>query len=306
MVVQMIERMARCAHLPTIHEEAIWAICTYLEEHRLQETRVTTHMLPATWWVGVIAQQARNQAPDDRENPAHDETLVGVIDVSSSRVLTLRVGASQAVTDLCSLALYDALMTTREPHPQGAGGLTWHVPNCLVTPGLAPLEWTISCASLGVKIEQSASRAPYIEEVRQLWTDLPSRRNVTGVQWAVFFDSALNRVYGNSPLRAREQADHRFRHLTGYRRDPASLVPALRELLPKFEAVISQEGEVLSDSLHYVDELLPYFSGERITLRRSEETEAVIWVSLDGEIITQAIARELVRRDGSYRRHRVT
>jgi hypothetical protein len=141
-------------------------------------------------------------------------------------------------------------------------------------------------------------------DLQQLWADLRTRLAVAPARWAVVFESALNRAYGTSPLRTREEADHRFGRLTGYRRDPASLVPALRALLPLREAEILQEGEVLYDGLHYADDLLSHFAGSRVAVRRSEHTEAVIWVYLDGEILCQAMARELARRDGSYRSHR--
>jgi hypothetical protein len=58
---------------------------------------------------------------------------------------------------------------------------------------------------------------------------------------------------------------------------------------------------VAFDGLHYTEDLLTYWPGSRITVKRSEHTEAVLWIYLGGEILCQAMARELARRDGSYR-----
>lgn len=301
MVTQVVERMAQYAKLPSPTREAIWAMCAHLEEQRRQLTNVTTHTDPSTWWLGAIAHDSRA----DRASVTDHETLVGVVDLSNRRVLAFRLGAHHRMTDLCQLALYDALVAARRPFSQGTGGLIWHVPACLAhTVSIPPSPWEAACRTLGVRMEHTSAQVPFIEEVQHAWHELRARAAHERVRLAVAFDSVLHRSYGYSPLRAREQAAHLFRRRIGYGRDPASLVPALRALLPQQEALISQEGEVFVSGLHYVDELLPYFPGKPVTVQRSEQTEAVIWVSLDGEILTQALARELVRRDGSYRLHR--
>lgn len=65
--------------------------------------------------------------------------------------------------------------------------------------------------------------------------------------------------------------------------------------------MIDQDGEVAFDGLHYVDQVLSYWAGSPVEVRRSEQIEAVLWVYLQGEILCLARARELARRDGSYR-----
>lgn len=303
-VTRILDAMARCENRPGVHAEAIWAICLYLDERRLQQTSVTTEQIDATWWIGEIVPGAPATAEGGDKDDASRSVLVGVIDVSHARLLAFRRGAHGTKAELSALSLYDALVNARHPHALGAGGLVWQVPTSLVTTGTLSEPCKASCASLGMRIERALSPLPLIEDLQQLWTDLRTRLAVAPARWAVVFDSALNRAYGTSPLRTREQADHRFGSLTGYRRDPASLVPALRALLPSRDAFISQEGEVLYDGLHYADDLLSNFSGSRVSVRRSEQSEAAIWVYLDGEILCQAMARELARRDGSYRSHR--
>src|SRR6266567_951222 len=304
MVTRIVDAMARCENHPRVHEEAIWAICLYLEERRLQQTSVTTDQLDATWWIGEIVPGAFAGSEDGDKDDTSRYALVGVIDVSHPRLLTFRRGAHGSEAELSALSLYDALVNVRYPHPQGAGGLVWQVPTRLVTTGTLSEACKASCALLGMRIERASSPVPLIEDLQQLWTDLRTRLVVAPARWAVVFDSALNRAYGTSPLRTREEADHRFGHLTGYQSDPASLVPALRALLPLHDASISREGEVLYDGLHYTDDLLSNFPGSHVSVRRPEQTEAAIWVYLDGEILCQAMARELARRDGSYRSHR--
>jgi hypothetical protein len=301
MITRVVERMAQCAELPAPTREAIWAICAHLEEQRRQLTNVTTHTDPSTWWLGAIAHDAHA----DRTSQTDHKTLVGVIDLSNCRVLAFRLGARRRMTDLCQLSLYDALAAARRPFSQGTGGLIWHVPAGLADAVAIPAPpWEATCLTLGMRIEHASAHMPFIEEVQHAWHELCARAAFERVQLAVAFDSVLHRAYGYSPLRTREQAAYQFRHRVGYGRDPASLVPALRALLPQQEALISQEGEIFLNGLHYSDELLAYFLGSHVAVQRSEQTEAVIWVSLDGEILTQALARELVRRDGSYRLHR--
>lgn len=303
MVTRILDAMARCANHRRIHEEAIWAMCLYLDERRLQQTSVTTQKLDATWWIGEIVPGAPATTKGGKDDASRN-ALVGVIDVSQARLLAFRQGAHGSEAELSALSLYDALVQARLPHPQGAGGLLWRAPTRLVVTGTLSEGCKASCAELRMRIEPASSPPPLTQDLQQMWTDLRARLAVAPARWGVVFDSALNRASGTSPLRTREEADHRFGHLIGYRRDPADLVPALRALLPLHDSSISQEGEVLYDGLHYTDDLLSNFAGSRVTVRRSEQTEVAIWVYLDGEILCRAMARELARRDGSYRSHR--
>jgi hypothetical protein len=115
------------------------------------------------------------------------------------------------------------------------------------------------------------------------------------------FDSYLHKAYSYSPLRSREERDREYLHLVGYNRDPVWQCPALRHFLPLHGGSIARDGAVPYDGLHYADELLTYWAGAPVTFRRSEQMEALIWIYLDGDLLCQAMARELQRRDGSYR-----
>jgi hypothetical protein len=293
MVTRILTAMARAAQAPLIHEEAIWAICLYLDERRREHTRVTTQQTSAVWWIGTIVT-------DEQDQPL----LVGLIDLSCLRVLAFRVGPCQFREELYTLTLYDALLATRHPDREAAGGVAWQVPTALISPDPLAFGCHLACAELRVRIEQRRTGVPLVGDLRELWMKQQRHLKIAPEQRTVAFDSALNRAYGTSPLRTREQADYRFRHLKGYQSDPASLVPGIRALLPSQKAEILQEGEVLFDGLHYTDELLSYFPGSLVEVALSKHSEATMWVSLDGEILTKAMARELARRDGSYRSHR--
>jgi hypothetical protein len=301
MLTRIVEALATRANRPPIHEEAIWATCLYLDEQRERSLRVTTKPGNAQWWLGEIAQVPL-ATPGDRQAQS---PLVAVIDICTPCVLAFRGDSSQSKTELAALSLYDALITARCPHPFGAGGLVWEVPTKLLTTETLPQTCERACALLGVKIDScTRSAVPLIEDLATYWRDLHTQGPVSLTQRAVMLDSILNRVYGESPLRKREQADHRFRQSIGYQSDPAHLVPALRTLLPSHDASINACGEVFFNGFHYTDDLLTLFPEACISLRRSQQTEAVAWVYLDGEILGEARARELARRDGSYRAHR--
>jgi hypothetical protein len=293
MVTSILTAMARAAQAEALHEEAIWAICLYLDERRREHTRVTIQPTDAVWWIGTIVA-------DDQDQPL----LVGLIDLSCLRVLAFRVGPRRSREELYALTLYDALLGTRHPDREAAGGVAWQVPTTLVSPDQLPGGCHITCTELQVRIERIGAGVPLVSDLRELWMKQRAHLSIAPEQWTVAFDSALNRTYGTSPLRRREQADYRFRHLKGYQSDPASLVPGIRALLPSHKAEILQAGEVFFDGLHYTDELLSYFPGSPVEVALSEHSEATMWVSLDGEILTKAMARELARRDGSYRSHR--
>jgi hypothetical protein len=300
-LTRIVGSLATNANRPPIHEEAIWAICLYLDEQRERSLRVTTKPKNVQWWLGEIAH-APLAIPEDHQAKT---TLVAVVDISTPCVLAFRADSSQSFTELAALSLYDALIAGRCPHPFGTGGLVWEVPTRLLTTETLPQPCERACTLLGVKTDSCArSTLPLTEDLATYWRDLHTQGSVPVTQRAIMFDSILNRTYGESPLRKREQANHHFRQSIGYQSDPAHLVPALRTLLPSYDASINASGEVFFNGFHYTDDLLTLFPETRVSLRQSEQTEAVAWVYLDGEILGEARARELARRDGSYRAHR--
>jgi hypothetical protein len=300
-VYRILRAKALEAGVAPVEEEAVWAICMHLEELRAQRTAVTVERAASTWW---LTQLALASSSDSSGASAHDGTQhLGtlVIDTDAPRALAFRAGERRAEAQLRSLAIYDAIALERRPAPLGAGGLVWRVPSCLVVERELPLDCQRGCSSLGIPVERATRSLPLVEELRACWAGEQARRAITPGRCALVFESVLNRVFGTSPQRAREEREHALGRLIGYAQDPAELFPALRAFLPAQAAMIGQDGEVAFDGLHYVERLLSYWPGSPATVRRSEQTEAALWVYLEAEILCQAKARELARRDGSYR-----
>src|SRR5579859_4613157 len=149
MLTRIVGSLATRANRPPIHEEAIWAICLYLDEQRERSLRVTTKPGNAQWWLGEIAHIPLATPADHQA----ESTLVAVIDISTPCVLAFRGDSSQSLTELAALSLYDALVAARCPHPFGAGGLVWEVPTKLLTTETLAQTCERACALLGVKID---------------------------------------------------------------------------------------------------------------------------------------------------------
>ncbi len=224
-----------------------------------------------------------------------------VIDVDTTRVLAFRAEEGRDEAELSSLALYDAMVSERHPQPLGACGLRWRIPARLIVEGSLPENCQVGCRILGIVIECVSHEMPLIDELREAWSNERQRRKIARERRALVFESLLKQIFGMSPMRTHEEHEHDFGRLVGYSQDPAQVFPALRAFLPEYSAVIDEDGVVAFDGLHYTEDLLTYWPGSRITVKRSEHTEAVLWIYLGGEILCQAMARELARRDGSYR-----
>ncbi len=300
-VYRILRAMALAAGVAPIEEEAVWAICMHLEELRAKRAAVRVERSPSTWWLIQLASPPSAETASASGNHGTQPFAALVIDADAPRALAFRVNERSTETELYSLAIYDAISLERRPEPRGAGGLTWRIPSRLTVERELPEDCQRGCTSLGISIERTTHVLPLIEELRERWASEQARRKIGPGRWKLIFESVLNRVLGTSPQRAREEHEHSFGHLLGYSQDPAELFPALRAFLPAHLVVIGQDGTVAFDGLHYANSVLSYWPGSAVTVRRSEQTEALLWVYLEEEILCQAMARELARLDGSYR-----
>jgi hypothetical protein len=98
----------------------------------------------------------------------------------------------------------------------------------------------------------------------------------------------LERRHHHGPLIAAERAEHDFRHLDGYNRDPALVLPPLRWLLPAYTATIEKDSTVTVSGRRYHDDLLRYWIGSPVTVRVSRHNPDFAYIYLDGEILCQA------------------
>ena len=301
MVWRIAHALTREAERAKIAYEAVWALCLHLEERRRHETEVTLERDSATWWLASLPCGAA----DGCELGASGQRLiVCLLDITRQIVLAFRVVRPQQLVDAYGLVLYDALVGRRHPDRDATAGLSWLVPEQLIIERDAPQDFREGCARLGIAVETERESPAFFHTLEMGFRREISNRGLSADRWAEAFDSYLHKVYGYSPLRAREERDHEFSHLLGYNRDPAWQCPALRQFLPLCKGTITLDGAVPYDGLHYADELLAYWAGAPVTFRRSEQMEALIWVYLDGNLLCSALARELLRRDGSYRSHR--
>lgn len=282
--------------------EAVWALCMHLEEHRRRETEVTIERDAASWWLfSLRCEEERQAGVGSSSRPL----IVCLLDLAREAVIAFRVTDDQHAEAAYGLVVYDALLAGRHPGQHAAAGLTWCVPERLIVERELLQDPQEGCSRLDIALEMRPDSPP-------LWHRLQSgfKREITGRglgadRWADAFDTYLHKVHGHSPLRFREEREREHHRLVGYNRDPAWQCPALRHFLPLYSGTIFQDGAISFDGLHYTDDLLAYWPGATVTFRRSEQTEALIWVYLDGEMLCAALARELRRRDGSYRTRRV-
>ena len=145
---------------------------------------------------------------------------------------------------------------------------------------------------------------PVIRALKGAWTRDLARKVLSASDFALILDNYLAKVHGHGPRNAEAMRSRELVNLIGFNRDPAWQFPALRQFLPMHPSIIDADGAVEFDGLHYEDDLLRYWPDHPVMLRRSEQAEATAWVYLGDGILCQAMARELRRKDGSYRPHR--
>lgn len=298
MVWRIAQALASEAGKAAVTYEAVWALCLHLEERRRRETQVTLERDAVTWWLASLSCEGSNLC----ELEASGRRLIVCLhDIARQTVLAFRVVHPQEVAEAYGLVLYDALVGKRRPGRDAAAGLSWLVPGRLVIEQAAPQDFRGGCARLGIALETKREAPPFYQEVEVGFRQEISGRGLCADRWAEAFDSYLHKAYGYSPLRVHEDRDRDYADLVGYNRDPTWQCPALRSFLPSHTAAITQDGAICYDDLHYADDLLAHWAGTPVTFRRSEQMEALIWVYLEGSLLCQAMARELRRRDGSYR-----
>lgn len=301
MVWRIAHALAREAERAEIAYEAVWALCLHLEQRRRHETEVTLERDAATWWLASLPCEAADRC---ELSASGQRLIVCLLDVTRQRVLAFRVVSPQQLVDAYGLVLYDALAGRRRPDRNAAAGLSWLVPERLIIEQDAPQDYRKGCGRLGIAIETEREMPRFFRVLEVGFRREIGGRGLSVARWAEVFDSYLHKAYGYSPLRVREDCDREFSNLVGYNRDPAWQCPALRFFLPLHNGSIAQDGAIRHDDLHYADGLLRHWIGAPVTFRRSEQMEALMWVYLEESLLCQAMARELRRRDGSYRPYR--
>jgi hypothetical protein len=300
MVWRIVQALALGAGRAGISYEAVWAVCMHLEEQRRRETGVALEQDTATWWIIPLFYEEKNRCAEQTHN---QHMIVCLLDLAREVVLAFRVVDRQHMSDALGLVLYDALVGQRQPY-RAAAGLSWHVPERLIVEQGLSQDCLEGCMLLGITCETKQEPPVFFQAIQVGFRREVTNRRLRVDQLTIVFDSYLHKAYDYSPLRFREDRDRIYFHLVGYNRDPAWQCPVLRHFLPLHSGVITDDGTLFYDGLHYTDELLAYWIGVKVTFRLSEHTEALIWVYLEGSMLCTALALELRRRDGTYWSHR--
>lgn len=301
MVWQILCAMASTAGAVPISYEAIWALCLHLEERRRASLAVHLDRGQDIWW---IEQTTPDIYIQEGTAPGYQPTITWCVQTGEPRVLAFRIAPQSVACESAALALYDAITVQRRPLPRVATGLTWHMPQEIISTVTLSPSCLAACARADIKVRKTTAALPFVQTVRETWERGVAGRVLRSSHCAALLDNYLNKTYGYGTLREREQREREYTALVGYNQDPAWQFPLLRELLPLAASVITAEAAIPFDGLHYTHELLAYWTGYPVTVRRSVHMESAAWVYLDGEVLCHAHARELRRRDGSYRHFR--
>lgn len=302
MVWRILTAMAEVAHRPVVSYEAVWALCLHLEDRRRQSIGVTIARRSEIWRLGVMQPDVRLVG---RAGTAYVPTVTYIVEMDPDRVLAFAVSDAASGVHTRGV-LHDAIAAQRQPTRNGPGNLRWSLPAHLQAGIDLDDECRRALREMGIILDVPADETPLEVSLRGDWTRDLRQQSVPEARFAPLLNTYLRRVHGYGPVRVRADTARRFAGRRGYERDPAGQLPALRHLLPQAVGVIGADGAVAHDGLHYTHDLLAYWCGQEVILRRSRESEATAWVYLDGAALCQAMARELRRADGSYRsrRHR--
>ena len=302
MVWRILAAMADEAAVPEISYETVWAICLYLERRRQSRTEVTVKQMETAW---IIAQIEPDLRIRDADASIYKPTVICVLDTSSPRVLAFRIVKPGKPEKYIPLALYDAVVSQRRPSSDGTAGLIWRIPTRVVAETDLPEDCQLACDRIDIGVELSRdNNLPLLAALRGDWDRDLSGQVLRRDRFAMLFDNYLDKFHGYAPVLTARWLDWDYSHLVGYNRDPAWQFPALRGFLPAHRSTITEDGAVECDGLHHEHDLMAYWTDHQVTLRRSETSEAVAWIYLDGEVLCRAMARELRRQDGSYRPNR--
>ncbi len=149
-------------------------------------------------------------------------------------------------------------------------------------------ECQTACAQMQIRVQRREAPFPLPAVLRGEWASDLKGRHLEKDHLSVLFDNYLDKLHGHGPLSTRQQHERKFARQAGYNRDPDELFPALRNLLPLRHGQVTADGVVECDSLCYAHDLLVYWPGQPVTLRRSEYSRSTAWVYLEDEVLCQA------------------
>lgn len=305
LVHRILEKMADEANVPPVSYEAVWAICTYIDRLHKKRAVVKHQSTEDSWYIHVIPS---NLKTCDVYGEIYTPQFVVVMSEQKSQTLGFALSNHRNKQSRSMMALYEALSNGRQPAPLETAGIIWHKPTNIKTPASLLPMLREPCKLAGIYLQETLSYIPnnlqtLIDRIHKDRVDTLSQDIVEESKLALLFDTYLFKAHGYSPGRTKKNKTYTWRNLVGYNRDPASLLPQLRNFLPTYKTKIEKDI-VTENGFHYEHPLLAYWNGSPATLRISYEDDSRCWVYVEDEVLCEARARELRRLDGSYKDNR--
>jgi hypothetical protein len=300
-VGEILRRMALAAGRTPLSQAVVTGVCTYFIHQRVDHFRDSTQPQMVTWKLSWHQSIVRVRSMTGVITPI----VILVTDETNGKILTFRcIDDAPGTTDL-SLTLYDALVYPN----RGRAPSVWqlHPPDHLQVQGSPPSEivqianeWKMT-NGWAMKVEEIQPEAcPFLRQ----WECQVADRVLDPVQYLRLLDRACERAFGYAPFLAKQQVARRMGWRVPPRSEPTWNFPWLRELLPKHQATVGEDGTLEWRGWHYRDaeeDVLRYWAHEVVIIRPFPSTEAAIWVYWKETMLCYATADELRHEDGSYR-----
>jgi hypothetical protein len=284
-VRRILSKLAEEAQVSPPSPEATWAICGYLNTACDERIGPCVVQSDAQWYVGQVLPDVVIASGTTRTSPK----ITCIIDEQFGRAVAFhqqKVGES--LEEPIAVALYVALCAQRQPTPFTPGGLVWSLPRQIIADFALPQDAVRCCTELGASLGGASARPKIFDDLEGAWARTLSGRVLSTERFELMLETYLKKRYGYGPRTTADDADYAFRHLEGYNRDPALVLPPLRWLLPAYDAIVNEDAVVTVAGRRYHDDLLRYWPGAEVTVRVSRHDRHFAYIYLDGEILCVA------------------
>jgi hypothetical protein len=285
MVSRILDTLALEAGASLVAREAVWAMCGYLRDHRDEQFAPSFGRSQSEWYIGQVWPDVVVMDRGEAERPE----LLCIIDQQNGRMIASRRRRhNEALGEGFAATLYDGLSAQRRPAALTPGGLEWFLPSSLVSQTPLSQEVITCCQELEVAVSRTSDCPALVDDLQGVWTRSLAGRSISSERFALILDNYLEKRHHYGPLIAAERAEHTFRHLEGYNRDPALVLPPLRWLLPAYTVTIDADATLTAGGRRYHDDLLRYWIGSPVMVRVSRHNPDFAYIYLDGEILCVA------------------
>jgi hypothetical protein len=283
---QILEAWAREVNATIPTAEAVWALCEYLRTDRDEQFSPRIEQTEVQWYIGVMRLETLIQRQGN--TPTTPSFVCVVSDVPEHVLAFRRYDEGVRTNEIIAQTLYEALISQRRPEMLAPSGLAWRVPATLASAIPLPSDVQHCCASLQLPIEAAKTSPALMSDLHGTWIRSLAGRTIAEEWFEAILDNYLEKRHGHGPRKARDDADYIYRHLRGYNRDPALVIPALRNLLTLEQTTVRDDGTITAAGRQYADPLLASWRGHPVDVRRSRHDPSQVYVYLDGAILCQA------------------